>query len=228
MHKLKYNICGCKLVELPYLEENLIDGNVLIVGERNGDEGIIDTVYKKNKEIDCTDIDEIDDGNIVDYYLYQQGAGTFFHTNFLDFPESKKYDNVACINVLEHFGMGWGNKTDLINWNWDLAGIEKMTRLCSGRIIITVPAGPPIFYGDTLESGVPFLRRYDKQRIEIIKSFVEKLNFTVEKEKLFFSPDLVNWQETHFDILEPQYSHHNLYSPNMIYAFCIDCSKNKV
>jgi hypothetical protein len=72
------------------------------------------------------------------------------------------------------------------------------------------------------------LRRYDKQRIEIIKSFVEKLNFTVEKEKLFFSPDLVNWQETHFDILEPQYSHHNLSSPNMIYAFCIDCSKNKV
>ncbi len=210
-------------MELPYLEQNLIDGNVLIVGERVGDEGIIDTVYKKNKEIDCTDLDEIDKGNIVDYYLNQQGVGHFFCTNFLDFPETKKYNNVVCINVLEHFGMGWGNKTDLINWNWDLAGLEKMTKLCSGRIIITVPAGPPIFYGDTLESGVPFLRRYDKQRMNIIKSFLGKLGFLVENESLFFSPDLNTWKEVSFDILQPEYGNYNLSSPNMIYAFCIDC-----
>lgn len=209
---------------MPFLQQNLVDGDTLIVGERNGAEGVISTVLEKGvdfKYIDATDINPVEKGSIVEELLLQELIN-FHHCNFLDFPVTMKYDNVVCINVLEHFGMCWDDDSDEMHWDWDIRGIRKMMSLTKNQIIITVPAGPPIFFGDTLKSGRPFLRRYDLPRMEIIKNLFSKYGFNIKKESLFFSPDLVQWQEVDFSILNYRFANAFLESPNLIWGLVIN------
>lgn len=219
----KINICGCKLIEIPFLRENLSKGSSLIVGEREGHEGVVSTVLEKLTEEDIflTDCDGIEEESLVEKLVLESRV-KFLEANFLDYPEDRKFKNIVCINVLEHFGMCWGDKGDILHWNWDLKGLQKMMDICDGRIILTVPAGPPIFFGDTLNSGKPFLRRYDNQRMEIIRSLVKENGFKFSVDKLFFSPNLVKWKEVGFDILTPQYANSYLSSPNLIWGVVIE------
>lgn len=212
------------MIELPFLKQYLVDGDTLVVGERNGAEGVISTVLDgvgKDKIIDATDINPIEENSIVGDLVEDRKIG-FKQCNFLDFPTIQKYENVVCINVLEHFGMCWDDDSDEMHWDWDIKGIRKMMALTKNQIIITVPAGPPIFFGDTLKSGRPFLRRYDLPRMEIIRNLLSKYGFNLKKDALFFSPDLVRWQEMDFSILNHRFANAFLDSPNLIWGLVIN------
>lgn len=219
----RVNICGCKLIELPFLKQHLVDGDTLVVGERDGAEGVISTVLEKITKdywVDATDVNPVEKGSIVED-LVKDFRIDFHECNFLDFSNRDKYENVVCINVLEHFGMCWNDNSDVMHWNWDLEGIRRMMTLTKNQIIITVPAGPPIFFGDTLKSGLPFLRRYDLPRMEIIRNLIKEKGFNIKKDCLYFSPDLVQWQEMDFSILNQRFANAFLESPNLIWGLVI-------
>jgi hypothetical protein len=110
-----------------------------------------------------------------------------------------------------------------MNWDYDLVGLNKMMDIIgTGKIIITVPAGPPIFYGDCLENGLPFLRRYDAQRMAIIRELVEGRGFKTTNEEFFYSRDLVEWGRVNELIVDPRNIQLQMTSPNCIWAFCIE------
>jgi hypothetical protein len=109
-----------------------------------------------------------------------------------------------------------------IDWNKDLDGIKNMIRLCNKRVVVTVPAGPPIFYGDSLSSCQPMLRRYDKQRMIKIHNFVNDNNGRIMNEKFYFSPNLHDFKEVNMDFFTWKYARFQLASPNCIWAFCIE------
>ena len=108
-------IKGTKLVEIPYLDMELENQNknVLIVGERIGNEGIIETIFKKTKTITCTDIMEMKSESILSEIIEKNPTVKFIQKDFLTFDESKKFDYIVCINVLEHFGMNFSKKTNV-------------------------------------------------------------------------------------------------------------------
>jgi hypothetical protein len=224
------NICGCKLVELPYLRKHLTDTHTLIVGERRGDEGIIGTVREivKESNIICTDMDDMEPNSIVSD-LVDGMEMDYVQEDFIQFPEDVGKqgfcNQIVCINVLEHFGMCWGDHSSIMDWNKDLAGLNKMMALIgdssTGRAIITVPAGPPIFYGDLLPSGLPFLRRYDRQRMSIIRNFVTVRGFRVANEEFFYSLDFNTWKSCDESFIQEGYSQYQRTSPNVIWGFCI-------
>ncbi len=216
------NICGCKLIELPFLRENLSGSSLLVVGERIGDEGIISTCLEKTNNIICTDLDGTQPNSLVEQ-LVKENKIKYIQADFTEFDESQKFGQIACINVLEHFGMCWGGHSSLMDWNYDLKGIEKMINLLEvdGKAIITVPAGPPIFYGDCLmPHGLPFLRRYDPTRMSIIRSFVKERNIAV-REKLFYSPNMRDWQEVSESVLNTQMASQHFDTPNFIWGFTL-------
>lgn len=231
-YKNPVRICGCKLVELPYLRKHLVDQSTLVVGERRGDEGIIGAVREVVKEgnIICTDMDPVEPGSIVSN-LVDEFWIDYVQEDFTKFPDDIAREGlcnqIVCINVLEHFGMGWGDKSAILDWDKDLDGLNKMMDLMgdspTARTIITVPAGPPIFYGDCLPSGLPFLRRYDKQRMIIIRNLVASRGFKVTNEEFFFSPDLINWtsKDINEDTINIGYAQYQLASPNFIWGFII-------
>jgi hypothetical protein len=229
-------IKGTKLVEIPYLDTEISELNkdVLIVGERIGNEGIIETVFNKTKKICCTDIMEMQPKSILADLIEKNNTVSFFQRDFLTFPEFVKYDYIVCINVLEHFGMNFSKKPmftdttvmddDIIKWNYDLKAITKMIDLMkdTGKIIITVPCGNPIFSGDCdSDTTLPFLRRYDYLRIQKIKELITKFNCKLT-ETFYYSDNFVDWFESEIDISHPQNSKmHNPHSPNVIWAFTI-------
>ena len=71
----------------------------------------------------------------------------------------------------------------------------------ASKIIITVPCGPPILYGDVDHStnNLPFLRRYDIHRIKLIDSLVKSKGMKLEN-RFFYSKNFKDWQETDISI----------------------------
>lgn len=238
---MKSDIKGTKLVEIPFLDQEITKSNkrVLIIGERIGNEGIIETVYAKTKTILCTDIMEMQTPSILSDIIKECPTVDFIQGDFLKFNEIEKFDYIVCINVLEHFGMNFCNKPmfsgseilddDIIHWNYDLKAISKMIKLLQsdGKIIITVPCGPPILNGDCdPETTLPFLRRYDDVRINIIKKLVN-ISGCILNDTFFYSQDFNDWLSAEIEVSSAQNFHLQCpYSPNVIWAFTI--TKNKI
>jgi hypothetical protein len=111
---------------------------------------------------------------------------------------------------------------DYIRWNHDLRAIEKMITVLNkdGKIIITVPAGQPILSGDINPGNkMPFLRRYDEMRINLIMDLANKNGMEIQN-TFFYSENFNDWFESDKVITTPQYSQaNNPYTPNMIWAF---------
>jgi hypothetical protein len=111
---------------------------------------------------------------------------------------------------------------DYIRWNHDLRAIEKMIKVLNkdGKIIITVPAGQPILSGDINPGNkMPFLRRYDEMRINLIMDLANKNGMEIQN-TFFYSENFNDWFESDKVITTPQYSQaNNPYTPNMIWAF---------
>ena len=241
-------IKGTKLVEIPYLEDKLSgqvsSDNVLIVGERVAHEGILQAVLKKDfNSCLCTDIMPMGVDSTLEKIIKRDNRVSFLQEDFIEMDEQQKYDYIICINVLEHFGMNFEEfpgfsgalaGDDYIRWNHDLRAIHKMITLLNNnpksKIIITVPAGPPILSGDTTfgESNgnkMPKLRRYDEPRINLIKDMLKESNINIE-EKYYYSSDFKEWFESDHTILHPQYLHlQNVSTPNMIWAFTLNKEK---
>ena len=230
-------IKGTKLVEIPYLDSELseLNKNVLVVGERIGNEGIIETIFAKTKTVTCTDMMEMQPNSILTNIIDKNPTIKFLQKDFLTFDESVKFDYIVCINVLEHFGMNFSKKPmftdstvtddDIIKWNCDLKAIMKMIKLMSdkAKIIITVPCGNPIFSGDCDEdTTLPFLRRYDFLRIQKIKTLVNNCGCKL-KETFYYSENFTEWFETEINVSHLQNSKmHNPFTPNVIWAFTIE------
>lgn len=235
-----YEIKGAKLVEIPFLENHISDrrptDNILVVGEQIGTEGIIQTIVRVGFEkILCTDIMDMPDNCELHTIVQQQPNVEFIQHDFVEFPETQTFQYIACINVLEHFGMNYAQfhgfsgtlaGDDYIRWNHDLRGIHKMIKLLNkhpnAKIIITVPCGQPIFSGDlNTDNKMPMLRRYDIVRINLIKQMVSELNMKLE-ETFYITEDFQTWYETDSLVSTPQYAQlQNPYSPNAIWAFTL-------
>jgi hypothetical protein len=103
-----------------------------------------------------------------------------------------------------------------------LRAIEKMIKVLNkdGKIIITVPAGQPILSGDINPGNkMPFLRRYDEMRINLIMDLANKNGMEIQN-TFFYSENFNDWFESDKVITTPQYSQaNNPYTPNMIWAF---------
>jgi hypothetical protein len=237
---MDFEIKGTKLVEIPYLENELSEqketDNVLIVGERIATEGILQAVLKRPfTHCLCTDIMSMGEGSTLERIIDTDSRISFIQQDFIEAPEDKKYDYIICINVLEHFGMNFAEfhgfsgvlaGDDYIRWNHDLRAIQKMVKLLSdnpnAKVIITVPAGQPILTGDINPGNkMPFLRRYDSVRISLIKEMLESMNLILSN-TFFYSENFNDWFESDISITEPKYSQaNNPYTPNMIWAFTI-------
>ena len=234
-------LVGMKLVEIPYLLEELSeqneDSNILIVGERTGSEGILGAVLERSfRSCVCTDIVSIGKDSILDKVIQNDNRVSFVEQDFVNSDNDQRYDYVICANVLEHFGMCFADTygfsgeyvdDDYIRWNHDLRAIEKMVDLLeqhdASKIIITVPSGPPMLYGDIDYStnNLPFLRRYDIHRIKLIDSLVKSKGMKLEN-RFFYSKNFNDWQETDISITQPEYmGYQNPHSPNVLWAFTI-------
>lgn len=221
---------GAKLIEIPYLclALDCVDNDrILVVGERSGEEGILWGVLRKTNTsnfIQLIDLNSVAPNSLVEEALNKQQV-FFKQIDFLDIPNEEKYDYIVCINVLEHFGMCWNTEKPIISWNKDLEALVKMMNLFQKRIIITVPAGPPIFYGDCLPNGLPFLRRYDKQRIEIIHNIVKQHNCHIINEHFFYSETLNDdWKKlgNGKDAFTDGFGQYQRHTPNCLWVFCIE------
>jgi len=245
MNEEHFVIIGTKLIEIPYLEFKLSDqsssDNVLIVGERVATEGILQAVLKKDfNSCLCTDIMPMGVDSTLEKIIKRDSRVSFLQEDFIELDEKQEYDYIICINVLEHFGMNFQEfhgfsgalaGDDYIRWNHDLRAIQKMITLLNdnpkSKIIITVPAGPPVLSGDTTfgendGNKMPKLRRYDEPRINLIKDMLKESNINIE-EKYYYSKDLEEWFESDYTIIQPQYLHlQNSYTPNMIWAFTLN------
>lgn len=236
----KFEITGTKLVEIPYLERKLEkqveSDKILIVGERIATEGILQAVLKRPYDSClCTDIMPMGAKSTLEYIISTDNRVSFIQQDFIEADEEIKYKYIICINVLEHFGMNFAEFSgfsgeyagnDFIRWNHDLRAIEKMITLlddsADAKIIITVPAGQPIMSGD-INTGnkMPFLRRYDFDRIQLIEQLAIKNNCNIEN-TFYFSENFNDWFETDIVATTMQYaSTNNSYSPNLIWAFTL-------
>lgn len=236
---MRAEIKGCKLVELPYLEKQIDRENcsILVVGERGGDEGIVELALTRNpSSMVCTDLMECPSGSILDDLRKTDPRVTFEQGDLINFDESRKFDYIVCINVLEHFGLNFSNRPmytaefyeeDVIRWNYDLKGLMKMMKLLKdfdSRLIITVPAGPAILQGDLNSSGLPYLRRYDLNRIDIFHKLIHNSGFYFTEE-FFWTADFQDWKTVNEKInYVENYTSHNPITPNCIWAFTVAMS----
>lgn len=233
----EYQIRGMKLVEIPFLsrilENQSAKDDILVIGERVGTEGIIQTVIARDfNECVCTDIMPL--GETLEKITNRDNRVKFVQQDFVDMPEERLFDFIVCINVLEHFGMnfsefpGFSNPLgdDYIRWNHDLRAIQKMIKLLKNKegakIIITVPAGSPILSGDINEGNkMPFLRRYDFNRIELIHDMVDHFEMNIES-MYFYSQDLNEWFLTDKQITKAEhFRENNPFTPNIIWGFVL-------
>ena len=235
---MDFEIKGTKLVEIPYLERELSEqkesDKVLIVGERIATEGILQAVLKRPfTSCLCTDIMPMGPASTLERIIDGDSRVSFVQQDFILAEEETKYDYIICINVLEHFCMNFAEFSgfageyagdDYIRWNHDLRAIEKMITVLkkdeSSKIIITVPAGQPILSGDINPGNkMPFLRRYDEMRINLIMDLANKHGMEIQN-TFFYSENFNDWFESDKVITTPQYSQaNNPYTPNMIWAF---------
>ena len=247
-----YEIRGTKLVEIPYLNEGLVNqsntDDVLIVGERIATEGILQTVLDRDfKKCVCTDIMPMGKNSTLEKIIDKDSRVSFIQKDFIEFDEDLKYDYIICINVLEHFGMNFSDFSgfsgalagdDYVRWNHDLRALKKMILLLknkpTSKIIITVPAGAPVLSGDTTFGQVdgnlmPKLRRYDNFRIDMIKKIIDEDDIINNfEDKYYYSENFVEWFESDATMLNPKHLHlQNSYSPNMIWAFTLTIGENK-
>lgn len=221
---------GTKIVEVPYFSNQMVDNtkSVLIIGERwGGIEGISETVKELGfSNVNTTDILEVEEGA----WLKKETNWKHLKSDFIEFDESNKYDYIISVSVFEHFGFWFaGNRManglsedDKCYWNHDIKGINKACKLLKdqdSKLMITLPAGPYMNYE---KSGEPFLRYYNKQRQNIIKSECEIQGYTVNDEKFYYSENFQNWQESEDTINNPEYYQiYNPWTPNVIWAFTI-------
>lgn len=228
---------GMKLVEIPWLEIQLRDqsedSDVLVIGERAARDGITQAALKKPfNSIVATDIMDSPETSHLAKLTKNVDCIEFVQADFVTHDYEKTFDYIICINVLEHFGMNFSEQPmfggdlaqdDYIRWNHDLRAVRKMIDLVNegGKIIITVPAGPPIMSGDVdTANDMPFLRRYDYRRIKIIEQLVQDTGRTIESD-YFYSDDFVQWYEADESVTRPEFQRNNPYSPNICWAFVI-------
>jgi SAM-dependent methyltransferase len=225
---------GTKIVEIPYLEYGVSlcnKNSVLIIGERNGSEGIFSSVNKFNfKNIICTDIQPVVENSILWNNLGD--SVQFVQGDFVNYDYKNKFDSIVCISVLEHFGMIYNDKkmfsgelqdsNDIILWNHDLRAITKMVSLLNdgGKAIIAIPYGRFMNYD---ENGFPWLRYYDSQRRKIILDLIKDNKSFVNNEKWYYSSDFNEWFESEEDILLSMHDGQiNHYTPNCMWCFIIE------
>jgi hypothetical protein len=236
----EFEIKGGKLVELPYLEKELSNqtktDSILIVGEHVATEGVLQTVLKRDfSECICTDIQAVGKGSTLEKIIERDSRVSFIQQDFVEAAEDKKYDYIVCINVLEHFGMNFEKfhgfsgalaGDDYIRWNHDLRAIQKMVALLNdnpdAKIIVTVPGGQPVLTGDINPGNrMPFLRRYDILRINLIEEMLDSMKVSLSS-TFYYSENFVEWFQGDISITSPYYAHaNNAFSPNMIWAFTI-------
>jgi hypothetical protein len=235
---MNIEIKGTKLVEIPYLdnqlEGQLKNDDILIVGERIATEGILQAVLKRPfNSCLCTDIMNMDIECPLQNIIKSDKRVSFIQTDFVESNFEIKYKYILCINVLEHFGMNFSevagfsgsNRSDYIRWNHDIRAIEKMIKYLvddKSKVIITVPVGSPVMHGDVNENNLmPFLRRYDLNRIKMIRKFVGELGYRMEEE-FYYSDNFNDWYSTDESISSIKYNtSNNAFTPNIIWAFTI-------
>jgi len=221
---------GTKIVEVPYFADQLEDTSksILIIGEcQGGIEGVSETIHDKGfTNVSTTDIMPSEPG----CWLRKNTNWKHIQSDFIEFDESNKYDYVISISVFEHFGFWFaGNRManglaedDKCYWNHDIRGINKACKLlkdADSKLMITLPAGPYMNYET---SGEPFLRYYNFQRQNLIKSECERHGYKITDEKFYHSDDFVNWELVSPEINDPSYYQvYNPWTPNVIWGFTI-------
>jgi hypothetical protein len=225
------NLKGTKIVEVPYFLNQIsdVDKEILVIGEcKGGTEGVSESILGLGcKNVTTTDILD----SLPNSWLKQNTNWSHVRTDFIKFDETKKFDYIISISVFEHFGMFWEGKAydidskleDIILWNHDIQGILKACRLLkdkNSKLIITLPIGP---YMNYQESGYPFLRYYDSQRQNLIKTKIKEEGYILDDEKFFISTDFNEWYETDSNInSEQNYRQYcNSYTPNMIWGLTL-------
>lgn len=225
------NLKGTKIVEVPYFVNQITDTDkeILIIGEcKGGQEGVSESILELGcKNVTTTDILD----SLPDSWLRKNTNWSHIKTDFIKFPEDKKFDYIISISVFEHFGMFWEGKAydidsqleDIILWNHDVQGILKACKLLknsNSKLIITLPIGPYMNYQET---GYPFLRYYDLQRQNLIKNKIQESGYKVDNEKFFLSNDFHEWFEADSNINTPEsYRQYcNSYTPNMIWGLTL-------
>lgn len=236
----KLDIKGSKIAELAYLSKQLNGiktNNVLIVGERDGAEGV--TAYTLNAMTDdqhltLTDITPVEPGSYVDDLFKTRKNLNFILSDFINFNAEDNIDVIVCISVLEHFGMkfdemdmfddGTTIENDIIHWNHDLLGLENMMLSLrdGGKIIVTVPAGRYMNYD---KNGYPFLRYYTEERREIIKKLVDNFGCKLTNEEWAISYDFKEWFRSDVRVMGHCVGERyrmNSFTPNGLWNFCIE------
>jgi len=229
---------GTKIIENQYLEDVIksFEGNgldILIIGECEGEENVVQTVlkYNKHKEIQCVDILPLQPNSSLEKIVKSDPTVKFTQTDFVKNQLDKKYDVIVCISVLEHFGMRWNGEKmfdkldsgdDDILWNYDLVGLLKMGELLkdkNSKAIITLPVGP---YMNYLDNGLPFLRYYDIKRINIFEEICSNNKLSINDEAFYLTSNFQDFEKVPKDISNPKYSMHiNNHTPNCIWAFSL-------
>ena len=183
------------MVELPRLHKSLKDefGSTLIVGERGSEDGVLATVLENKKlirPIHCIDIGDINTEEVGDKFKFgreklKEEEIKFFNADLVEWEsEFGKYNNIICVNVLEHFG--FNQSGDLEINDYDVSGFEKMLTLCNKNLILTVP------YDHFATSDIIDVaeRKYPQSRISILETLARQVGFYLKEEIKFvmFTP----------------------------------------
>tara|TARA_B100000945_G_C20372096_1_gene592685 strand:+ start:97 stop:813 length:717 start_codon:yes stop_codon:yes gene_type:complete len=187
---------GWKMVELPCLHKSLKDefGSTLIVGERGSEDGVLATVLENEKlirPIHCIDIGDINTEEVGDKFKFGQEKLKeeeikFFNADLVEWEsEFGKYNNIICVNVLEHFG--FNQSGDLEINDYDVSGFAKMLTLCNENLILSVPYE----HFATSEIIAVGERKYSQSRISILETFARQVGFYLKEEIKFvmFTPE---------------------------------------
>ena len=204
---------GWKIIELNYLHILLSShdsGDILIVGERGSEDGVLATVLHNksiSRPVHCIDIQPLGDIPANEHLhldfgqrKIKEGEMKFFHSDIVTWDSPKNYDFIACINVLEHFG--FDNNGDYIKENYDFQGFEKMLSICNKSAIFTMPYDPFSISDDIQVGG----RIYSEFRISVLISIARIYGFTVTMKKAF-----INLQKSSNFKDMPEYSMPSLY-----------------
>jgi len=184
---------GWKGVELQFLSECLADqsGDVLIVGERGSEDGVLATVLDNkniNKPVHCIDIQSMDDtsdGVDITYgrEKIKQGEIDFFNEDVVTWDAPKFYDHIACINVLEHFG--FDRNGDLVEKDYDFKGFQKMLSICGNSAVFTIPFNPFLTSDDIGIGG----RTFGESRVAILQVLARIFGFRIAYQQMYINVD---------------------------------------